>query len=66
MSDGGWRCGTRVSIESMGERQSIYTEVEGVLAGMLAEHKPTPAQLNYTNVRIFPADRVCLSHAAFC
>jgi hypothetical protein len=34
LSNGGWRCGTRVSIESMEEWQPIYTEVGGVLAGM--------------------------------
>jgi hypothetical protein len=34
LSDGGWRCGTRVSIESMEEWQPIYTEVGGDLAGM--------------------------------
>jgi hypothetical protein len=33
---------------------SLYTEVGGILAGMLA------AQLNYTNVRIFPADNLDL------
>ena len=37
--DFGWKGRTRVSIESMEERQPIYTGVKGGLAGMLAEHE---------------------------
>ena len=38
----GWKGRTRVSIESMEERQPIYKGVRGALAGMLAEHESPP------------------------